>query len=645
MSIAINISVVRSSSTLNKPTGFVFLSQTENVRAGFTKLCLFGEPSDDENIPIIAEHVKKSLTVHEGNTYLSSEKYKISATKDLIHDYKDSVYQNTNFRIYNHGPCASLITSEKFDKFSEMLPLETDLALAIQCQEWPFIAEEWFTRKRTKGWPSESFIAQVRSMPCFVLPVGDPESTTSDLEWRYAFVPAERELVWTFNDCQIQCYLVLKAIKSQYLKSIAKDDLSSFHLKTIVFWLSEENGIEMWETRNLMLCVVACMNRLLLCIEKQSLPHYFLPERNLMFGKFQDPVVKATLLDKIRDIVKMPMDFVSEWLDKNKDIGNFFLVIDSICPTNLDNENRNIIMQHLTQTTFSFLKVFLLRIVSSWLNVIPTGGNGAQAIKNCMNNIDNLKHEYHKDVIDTCTAFLAGKLLFQILAGNNHIDAAEETYLTELAVTLDGFSGYMYVVTYWLKKGRLENAFSVMQQVYQINMKTVFYSGLLGDGHYLDISTAEYTDIQFSEARVKARTYDIFLESTDLKCLPPAIVYELAHNEGDERFSTTLFHPVFYAQYLCFELAIGTNKPRNRHSAIRNMKCVIENMQRQRMSTFAVHRALNILGFCYRRVGFNQKAFECFVQSLRLVQTKRNCAAYHIAIMLNKRVNSHQIRS
>lgn len=100
------------------------------------------------------------------------------------------------------------------------------------------------------------------------------------------FSPARKGVSLEFYDTQLQCYLLMKKMMKKYIELAVSDELSSYHLKTIVFWQPEEGGMFIWKSENLLQCIIDCFQRVLDCIENEALQHYFHRQRNLLANKF-----------------------------------------------------------------------------------------------------------------------------------------------------------------------------------------------------------------------------------------------------------------------------------------------------------------------------------------------------------------------
>lgn len=174
-----------------------------------------------------------------------------------------------------HGPCLSDET-EYFD-----------ITLALQCNQWISLAETWVTRSRTT-WPSPNLISKIISCGVLFVPIGYKGSIHEDMQWRISFSVAEKFLIFSFSHTQLLCYALLKIILKEIVdkQEDLKGLLCSYFLKTMLFWIIEESQPSVWIPANIIPCFKACLQRLLYCIEYSTLLHYFIPDNNLFYLRF-----------------------------------------------------------------------------------------------------------------------------------------------------------------------------------------------------------------------------------------------------------------------------------------------------------------------------------------------------------------------
>ena len=166
--------------------------------------------------------------------------------------------------------------------------IDNDIVFAIRCESWPIIAKEWLVRKREFAWPNKKVIELInKTIGCYVVPVGDKTSPITDIQWRMSFVMSEKCLVHTFNNVQFKVYGMLKLIKSELLNDYTCDDcgenvINSYHMKTVMMWVSENIPEPMWIPERLVLCLRLCLRYLYHFVNIGYLPDYFIPSRNLL---------------------------------------------------------------------------------------------------------------------------------------------------------------------------------------------------------------------------------------------------------------------------------------------------------------------------------------------------------------------------
>jgi hypothetical protein len=102
---------------------------------------------------------------------------------------------------------------------------------------------EWADRKRPYNWPTKRVIKHTKSIQLFLVPVGEKGSPDSDLQWRISFILIEIYLVHQFSDMQIKVLVVLRWIAQKVLKPFY-EEMSSYVMKNIVFWLSETANLK-----------------------------------------------------------------------------------------------------------------------------------------------------------------------------------------------------------------------------------------------------------------------------------------------------------------------------------------------------------------------------------------------------------------
>lgn len=183
-----------------------------------------------------------------------------------------------------HGPC-----------YATSLLLDIDSVICLLCNSWPTVAKQWFYRCRPTGWPSSDIISKIASEGVLLVPIGSKSSCSNGnpFEWRFSFSLSEKLLVHSLNHCQLLCYALLKIWLKEVLNqdNILNNILCSYYMKTVLFWILEEEENLHWIPKNLLHCFLLCIKRLHYWILLGYIPNYFIPEYNMIHGKFSTDVL------------------------------------------------------------------------------------------------------------------------------------------------------------------------------------------------------------------------------------------------------------------------------------------------------------------------------------------------------------------
>ncbi|XP_063447767.1 cyclic GMP-AMP synthase-like [Mytilus trossulus] len=253
----------------------VLVMDTEDSPPCFTQLEL------NTNVNNLPNFLKQQLHQHRGKLLLSSKLYKSRLLEQIINFCP-------GLKLNMHGPCLSDIN----DKM--------DYAICLKCDQWVSQAQPWISRTRSV-WPSPELISKITLCGTLFVPIGNKGSVNENLQWRISFSVAEKILIYSFSHTQLLCYALLKILLKEIVneKEELKGLLCSYFLKTLMFWISEENETSVWRPDNIIPCFMTCLKRLLYCIEYSTLLHYFIPDNNLFYLRFNNKQ-RNTLIDFLK---------------------------------------------------------------------------------------------------------------------------------------------------------------------------------------------------------------------------------------------------------------------------------------------------------------------------------------------------------
>ncbi|XP_052085369.1 uncharacterized protein LOC127722996 [Mytilus californianus] len=264
----------------------VFVMDTDDTSPCFTHLRLY------DNYATIPYSIKQNLQQHRGENLLSNELFK-SQIENIIQPVFPEM--PTIF----HGPCLSDIYGY------------IDLAFCLKADQWVSQAQPWISRSRSL-WPKSEIISKIKSCGVLFVPIGNKGSINENLQWRISFSVAEKVLIFSFSHTQLLCYAMLKILLKEIVdrNEDLKGLLCSYFLKTLIFWISEETETSVWRPDNIIPCFMACLQRLLYCLEYSTLLHYFIPENNLFYLRFNS-INRNTLINIFKNSYQIGVQIFS----------------------------------------------------------------------------------------------------------------------------------------------------------------------------------------------------------------------------------------------------------------------------------------------------------------------------------------------
>ena len=130
---------------------------------------------------------------------------------------------------------------------------------------------------------------------CHFVAIGHKLGKYVDDEWRISFSIAETKLVHSMNHTQFLTYGLMTMFLKEIINHGLDDEvkiLSSYHIKTVVFWAIQQNTMFDWCPKNLLEGFWVCFKLLLKWIYEGICPNFFIPENNMflsnVYGEAQE---------------------------------------------------------------------------------------------------------------------------------------------------------------------------------------------------------------------------------------------------------------------------------------------------------------------------------------------------------------------
>ena len=250
--------------------GYVLLVANEN------------EPSFKEFITVL----KNGEKIFDGSKFITSVRSKLRRLKTE-----------------RDGPALS--TSDEFYHTE-------DHVISFHCPTWPNCALDWTRRHRPGGWPTKELVDKIIKDGSHIVCTGHAISPLKDYEYRRSFSKAEITLAHSLHDNHRRIYLFVKLLQNLHLKE--PKALATYHLKTTLYWMVEQEKPEIWHLCNTALALTRFLDRLISSLTSHNIPNYFVPENN-MIDHIPLINIKA-ILNKLRDIRKAPMRYIMAFFEE-----------------------------------------------------------------------------------------------------------------------------------------------------------------------------------------------------------------------------------------------------------------------------------------------------------------------------------------
>ena len=162
-----------------------------------------------------------------------------------------------------------------------------DYVHAFSCSSLPPVILAWLDADRPGYWPPPELFEIARRCPSFLVSDGYRGSPTEHLEWRLTPNLIERHLMFSLNEVQKKCIVVLKLLKKKELNNHLHDycKFTTFNCKTALFFTLERTPSEVWTEQRLVECIVRCLHTIREFLIQGECPHYIVENVDLFDQK------------------------------------------------------------------------------------------------------------------------------------------------------------------------------------------------------------------------------------------------------------------------------------------------------------------------------------------------------------------------
>ena len=157
---------------------------------------------------------------------------------------------------------------------------------AVKCDEIPDIAKEFFKERSREDWPSRQVLNDIYSNGCYLVPKGLIGSDSCDNEWCISFAHAEKMLVQSMDSFAFGVLSFLKPFRHEVLRPAVGDCLTSYMLKTSLFWTLEDINYGAEFDQSVSAILRECLRRVLYFVTEGFFPNYFVRVMDITINRF-----------------------------------------------------------------------------------------------------------------------------------------------------------------------------------------------------------------------------------------------------------------------------------------------------------------------------------------------------------------------
>ncbi|KAL3861250.1 hypothetical protein ACJMK2_007298 [Sinanodonta woodiana] len=561
------------------------------------------------------------------------------------------------------GPATSFRFKAQMQNRNMLISItKCDSVYVVHCPKWPSSAFEWVKRISRSGWPSQELKEEIAQKGILLAPAGCKQDPYQDIQWRYSFNEAERRLVTSFNGTQAKCYALLKRIICEYVKPWFGDDvITSYHLKTLMFWTVEEIDFQAWVPANLVECIFLVLKRLTQCIEDENCPSYFIPTENL----FRE---RATL-DNKEAVLSMMNDILSQGCLLLFRLPNFSIKYNAVSTipqdfwTRFDTLNNAVCLADWHQLWSSNAELFLINLFLAELDIYQiheTDGiysKFSEMINKLTTKIYSLRDKGMKDFLKNVTARLCGSYGTQCLS----LACIPVSDMSRKSTT-DEFPGEIYIEISCLRnqldclakranyaymcgkfQSTISTAFELLQRYLHLRFRAFNTDIPVNVQWYYFLPPLVNRMVQMLPTQNYSHMFDIIgdLLSINEVIFAKNEIYAVPGNVKVEMFKVGLHEdhlyplskfrrclsvdPYFYVTFLAFHAYYDMGNQEAADTVIAIMEIICSEHPNSHLPT-----SLNLLADCYLKTGQIYKAMETFKLSMK-IKNWRNAAPWHIA--------------
>jgi hypothetical protein len=545
-------------------------------------------------------------------------------------------YARSEWSLEIHGPAQQMSPLGRRTAVS-------DNVFCLHMPMWPKVANEWTTRTRYFGWPSSRLVDSVVRRGCHIVPVGhyvSPDHRSDN--WRLSFSVAERTLVWSFNDVQRKCYFILKLLCKEIIGDTHPGLISSYYMKTLMFWMIEETDRRQWCTENLLYNVRWCLDRLRVWISDGNIPNYFVAKNNMIDHKLTTDIQNrvCNVLEHMQTNLWSLLKWCHKLLIKNPRAVPVSIRVDYTLAVDM------LFIWQLPMCATSISTEYALAMQLSLLKAYKTLWPRVQTKyveKFVESNVGSL---YHALCQKSSTR------------GQPDPDLAKlaETFLTCSMNKLPGL-GHLRLANFYYSQGNYSESTRIIREMEQWKSNVQ----LCGDSLFMHLSNLHvrmssvqtvcdllecYDNVESPTSRGPSHLIDeiynrcgveVIYTLSEIPCVDKVVVYQIVASSFDPAFpGCTLIYNAIFELYLLFGSSYRQGYLREANAYLTHLENWTNTVTISQISRIVYMDAIikmvshNILAYCLALVGRYRDAAHHVILSLQIKPELSNAAVHYL---------------
>ncbi|XP_078322187.1 uncharacterized protein LOC144621979 [Crassostrea virginica] len=556
----------------------LILSDSSESTPGFTLLELL--------TPTTYRQIHSACVAMNGRFYISSSLFRQQIKTNRFPGSRE------------HGPCES-----------GELPgvAEFDLAFCFACDFWPPSASSWINRCHL--WPGREVADDIVRNGCHFVPIGNPIGLHEHEEWRISFSLAEHKLVHTMKHCQFLTYGLLKIFLKEVIDTQSEETsklLCSYHMKTVVFWVIQQNILPLWCPKNLLACFWVCFKLLLQWVYNGVCPNFFITQNNLFLTKIHGSAQRC-LFQQLHGLYEKGLACLLQSPSIRVYISNvLYNPRLSICT----NEDR--MKSECEYDVELFNEIYM--------NVPKCPKNLGHCIK-YLHTIELMIGEpltqFQVLTLQRITAHILQSSAFILHNKYTNTNSNRQMYITDrmcchmlkLAAKFGFISDRMYIAIYYIKTLRYRDALSVTESIKICTAQPgLMYHGNVDQERYTEAVGGQ----SWSTKMTQAVAHDIHLINYICYIRELTPEQQSSLKNSIPRLTIPLFVMLYFVEFLCYRHT-DTNLAQ---AALEMIQDAVDHFQRPYANRLKRDICWEILGICQQMTGNLQAAFHFYQQTI-----------------------------